>query len=129
LERGGLRQILKNSGHRDVWDEARTALALAKAYEAGARRAKRATGVTAAEAAHDAAIDHLADVSQRILAAPWRSLAGPLNPTTCWPAGRSGRVGIGPVVVFIVIYLRYIYSPYSQRVRVRAIASAVAGDF
>ena len=59
-----------------MWDEARTALALAKAYEAGARRAKRATGVTAAEAAHDAAIDHLADVSQRILAAPGRSLAG-----------------------------------------------------
>jgi len=29
-----------------------------------------------AEAAHDAAIDHLADVSQRILAAPGRSLAG-----------------------------------------------------
>jgi hypothetical protein len=71
-----LRQILKNPEHRDLWDEARSALALAKAYEAGARRAKRETGVAAAEAAHDAAIDHLADVSQRILAAPGRSLAG-----------------------------------------------------
>jgi hypothetical protein len=70
-----LRQILKNPEHRDLWHEARAALALARTYEAGARRAKRETGVAAAEAAHDAAIDHLADVSQRILAAPRRSLA------------------------------------------------------
>lgn len=71
-----LRQILKNPEHSDVWDEARAALALAKAYEAGVRRTKRETGVAAAEAAHDAAIDHLADVSRQILAAPGRSLAG-----------------------------------------------------
>jgi hypothetical protein len=71
-----LRQFLKNPEHRDLWDEARAALALAKAYEAGVRRTKRETGVAAAEAAHDAAIDHLGDVSQRILAAPGRSLAG-----------------------------------------------------
>lgn len=70
-----LRQILKNPEHRDVWDEARAVLALAKAYEAGVRRTKRETGVAVAEAAHDAAIDHLAGVSQRILAAPGRSLA------------------------------------------------------
>lgn len=70
-----LRQILKNPEHRDLWHEARAALALARTYEAGARRAERETGVAAAEAAHDAAIDHLADVSQRILAAPGRSLA------------------------------------------------------
>jgi hypothetical protein len=70
-----LRQILKNPEHSDVWDEARTALALAKAYEAGVRRTKRETGVAVAEAAHDAAIDQLGDVSQRILAAPGRSLA------------------------------------------------------
>jgi hypothetical protein len=70
-----LRQILKNSEHRDLWDEARTALALARVYEAGVRRAKRETGVAAAEAAHNAAIDHIGDVSQRILAAPGRSLA------------------------------------------------------
>ena len=70
-----LRHILKNPEHRDVWGEARAALGLAKAYEAGARRAKRETGVAAAEAAHDAAIDHLADVSQRILAAPRRTHA------------------------------------------------------
>jgi hypothetical protein len=71
-----LRQILKNPEHRDLWDDARSALALAKAYEAGARRAKRETGAAAAEAAHDAAIDHIAEVSQSILAAPGRSLAG-----------------------------------------------------
>jgi len=70
-----LRQFLKNPEHRDLWDEARAALALAKAYEAGVRRTKRETGVAVAEAAHDAAIDQLGDVSQRILAAPGRSLA------------------------------------------------------
>jgi hypothetical protein len=70
-----LRQILKNPEHRDVWDEARAALALARVYEAGVRRTKRETGVAVAEAAHDAAIDHLGDVSQRILAAPGHSLA------------------------------------------------------
>ena len=68
------RQILKNPDHSDVWDEARAALAIAKAYEAGVRRTKRKPGVAAAEAAHDAAIDHLADVGQRVLAAPGRSL-------------------------------------------------------
>jgi hypothetical protein len=71
-----LRQILKNPERSDVWDKARAALALAKTFEAGVRRTKRETGVAAAEAAHDAAIDHLGDVSQRILAAPGRSLAG-----------------------------------------------------
>jgi len=71
-----LRQFLKNPEHSELWDEARAALALAKAYEAGARRAKRETGAAAAEAAHDAAIDHIAEVSQSILAAPGRSLAG-----------------------------------------------------
>jgi hypothetical protein len=71
-----LRQILKNPEHRDVWDEARDALALAKAYEAGAKRAKRETGAAAAEAAHDAAIDHIAEVSQSILAAPGHSPVG-----------------------------------------------------
>ena len=70
-----LRQFLKNPEHRDLWHEARAGLALARVYEAGVRRAKRETGVAVAEAAHDAAIDHLGDVSQRILAAPGRSLA------------------------------------------------------
>jgi hypothetical protein len=70
-----LRQFLKNPEHHDLWHEARAALALAKAYETGVRRTKRETGVATAEAAHDAAIDHLGDVSKRILAAPGRSLA------------------------------------------------------
>ena len=65
-----LRQILKNPEHRDLWHEARAALALARNYEAGVRRAKRETGVAAAEAAHDAAIDHLADVGQESLPHP-----------------------------------------------------------
>src|ERR1700682_4394161 len=43
-----LRQILKNSEHRDLWHEARAALPLARVYEAGKRRAKRETGVAAA---------------------------------------------------------------------------------
>ena len=71
-----MRQFLKNPEHRDLWYEARAGLALARVYEAGVRRTKRETGVAVAEAAHDAAIDHLGDVSQRILAAPGRSLAG-----------------------------------------------------
>ena len=90
-----LRHILKNPEHRDVWDEARAALGLAKAYEAGARRAKRETGVAAAEAAHDAAIDHLADVSQRILAAPGRSHRAARAQGTCrQDLGQAGVVGL-----------------------------------
>lgn len=72
----GLRRMLKNPAQRDLWDEARAALALAQSYEAAVRRAMRETGVAAADAAHDAAIDQVADVSQAILAAPGRSLAG-----------------------------------------------------
>jgi hypothetical protein len=69
-----LRQILKSPEHRDLEDEARTALALARSYEAGVRRAKRETGAAVAEAAHDAAIDHIADVSRSVLAVSGRSL-------------------------------------------------------
>jgi hypothetical protein len=71
-----LRRMLKNPKRCDVWDEARAALALAKTYEAGVRRAKRESDVIAAEAAHIAAIENVADVSETILAAPLRSLAG-----------------------------------------------------
>lgn len=70
-----LRQILKNPEHRELWDEARAALALARSYEAGVRRARRKTGADAAEAAHDAAIDHVADVSRNILAISGHSFA------------------------------------------------------
>jgi hypothetical protein len=71
-----LRRMLKNPKHRDVWDEAHKALAIAKAYEAGRRRAKRKTNLRAVEAAHNATIDAIGDVGGLILAAPARSLEG-----------------------------------------------------
>ncbi|HEV7693434.1 MAG TPA: hypothetical protein VGO52_21555 [Hyphomonadaceae bacterium] len=69
-----LRRMLKNHKHRDVWDEVHKALAIAKAYEAGRRRAKRKTNLRAVEAAHNAAIDAIGDVGGLILAAPAQSL-------------------------------------------------------
>jgi hypothetical protein len=71
-----LRRMLKDPKRRDVWDEADKALAIAKAYEAGRRRAKRTTNLRAVEAAHIAAIDTIGDVGGLILAAPARSLEG-----------------------------------------------------
>jgi hypothetical protein len=71
-----LRRMLKNPKHRDVWDEVHKALAIAKAYEAGRRRAKRKTNLRAMEAAHNAAIDAIGDVGGLILAEPARSLDG-----------------------------------------------------
>jgi hypothetical protein len=71
-----LRRMLKNPKHRDVRDEVHKALAIAKAYEAGVRRAKRTTKLVTVEAAHNAAIDAIGDVGGLILAAPARSLEG-----------------------------------------------------
>ena len=71
-----LRRILKDPERRDVWDEADKALAIAKAYEAAVRHAKRTTKLAAVEAAHNAAIDAIGDVGGLILAAPARSLEG-----------------------------------------------------
>jgi hypothetical protein len=71
-----LRRMLKDPEHRDAWDEADKALAIAKAYEAAVRRAKRTTNLVAVEAAHNAAIDAIGDVGGLILAAPARSLEG-----------------------------------------------------
>jgi hypothetical protein len=71
-----LRRMLKDPEHHDVWDEARTALAIARTYEAQVRRAKRETQVAAAEARHNAAIDAVADMGGLILAAPASPLAG-----------------------------------------------------
>jgi hypothetical protein len=73
---GDLRRILKNPEHRDVWDDAQAALAVARAYAAGVRKARRASGVVPAEAAQDAALAAIADMAGLILAAPARSLAG-----------------------------------------------------
>ena len=71
-----LRRMLKDPKRRDVWDEADKALAIAKAYEAGRRRAKRKTNLRAVETAHNAAIEAIGDVGDLILAAPARSLEG-----------------------------------------------------
>jgi hypothetical protein len=60
-----LRRMLKDPERRDVWDEADKALAIAKTYEAAVRRAKRTTNVRAVEAAHNSAIDAIADVGRR----------------------------------------------------------------
>ena len=57
------------------WNAARTALPLAKAYEVKIGRVKRQVGLAAAEAAHEAAIDSLHDLSLRIADVPARSLA------------------------------------------------------
>jgi hypothetical protein len=71
-----LRRMLKNPERRDAWDEASKALAIAKAYEAQVRRAKRTTNLRTVDAAHNAAIDAIGDVGGLILAAPARSLEG-----------------------------------------------------
>lgn len=71
-----LRRMLKDPERRDAWDEAGKALAIAKAYEAAVRRAKRTTNLRAVEAAHNAAIDAIGDVGELILAVPARSLEG-----------------------------------------------------
>ena len=73
---GDLRRMLKNPEHRDVWYEAQTALAVARAYAAEVRKARRASGVVPAEAVQDAALAAIADMAGLILAAPARSLAG-----------------------------------------------------
>ena len=71
-----LRWLLKDSDRRRFWRRARAMLPVAKAHAAEVRRVKRDSGLAAAEAAHEAAIDALHDLSQEILAAPARSLAG-----------------------------------------------------
>jgi hypothetical protein len=71
-----LRRMLKDPERRDVWDEANKALAIAKAYEAAVRRAKRKTKLAAVAAAHNATIDAIGKVGELILAAPAQSLEG-----------------------------------------------------
>jgi hypothetical protein len=71
-----LRLLLRDPGRRRLWKRARAALPAAKAYEAQTRRVERASGLAAAEAAHNEAIDTLDDLSLRIAAIPARSLAG-----------------------------------------------------
>ena len=71
-----LRWLLEDAGRRRFWRKARALLPVAKLYEAEMRRVRRGSGLAAAEAAHEAAIDALADLNRKILAAPAYSLAG-----------------------------------------------------
>ena len=71
-----LRWLLEDAGRRRFWGRARALLPVAKAHEAKVRRVERGSGLAAAEAAHEAAVDALADLSRKILAAPARSLTG-----------------------------------------------------
>ncbi len=71
-----LRWLLKDPGRRRFWRRARALLPIAKLYEAEMLRVERDSGLAAAEAAHEAAMDALADLSRKILAAPARSLTG-----------------------------------------------------
>jgi hypothetical protein len=71
-----LRRLLKYEGLRDSWPAIRAALPLARAYEKADKAAERASGVVAAEAASDAAVDHLDGVCGLILAAPAREICG-----------------------------------------------------
>ena len=71
-----LRALLRDEELSELWDEARSALPLARRYEARLRRLKRATDVAAAEAAHNAALDRVADVTGAMLRVTARSLAG-----------------------------------------------------
>jgi hypothetical protein len=71
-----LRGVLRRRSCRELWEEARAALPIAKAYEAQVRRVERASGFPAAEAAHEAAMHALGDLMRRIGAVPARSPAG-----------------------------------------------------
>lgn len=71
-----LRRLLADDELSELWDDARTALPLARRYEARIRRLKRATDVTAAESAHNAALDRVADVTAAMLDITARSLSG-----------------------------------------------------
>ena len=71
-----LRRMLNDPDQSPRWSAARSVLPLARAYEAEIRVVKRKTDVAAAEAAHNVAINHMGDVSEAILVAPARGLAG-----------------------------------------------------
>src|SRR5205085_3290932 len=71
-----LKRLLKDEGYAEIWEAARAALPVARAYEARLRRLKRATDVGAAETAHNAAIDRVGETSRLIVAAPAHSFAG-----------------------------------------------------
>jgi hypothetical protein len=71
-----LRALLKDEELTELWDDARAMLPLARRHEARLRRLKRTTDVAAAEAAHHAALDRVADVTEAMLSVSARSLSG-----------------------------------------------------
>src|SRR4051812_40688353 len=71
-----LRSLLRDEERSELWDHARAIMPFARRYEARLRRLKRATDVAAAEAAHHAALDRVADVTAAMLDVTARSLSG-----------------------------------------------------
>ncbi len=71
-----LRRVLDNPAQRELWDEARAALPLARAYEAALQVARRKTDVRAAKAAHDRAVDRVHAAARAVARVPARTLSG-----------------------------------------------------
>jgi hypothetical protein len=71
-----LRSLLHDEERSQLWDHARAIMPLARRYEARLRRLRRATDVAAAEAAHHAALDRVADTAAAMLDVTARSLSG-----------------------------------------------------
>jgi hypothetical protein len=71
-----LRALLKDEELTELWNDARAMLPLARRYEARIRRLKRATDVAVAEAAQNAALDRVADVTAAMLRVTAHSLSG-----------------------------------------------------
>jgi hypothetical protein len=68
--------LLKDEELTELWNDARAMLPLARRYEARIRRLKRATDVAVAEAAQNAALDRVADVTAAMLRVTAHSLSG-----------------------------------------------------
>lgn len=71
-----LRALLRDEERSELWEDACGMLPIARRYEARLRRIKRATDLAAAETAHHAALDRVADVTQAMLTVTARSLSG-----------------------------------------------------
>lgn len=71
-----LRRVLDNPAQNELWNDARAALPLARAYEAALRVARRKTDVRAAKAAHDRAVDRVHAAARAMLKVPARTPPG-----------------------------------------------------
>jgi hypothetical protein len=87
----GLEELLRDRGLRRHWRAARAALPLAQAYEAEVKEFERACGFTAAETAHEAAVEALEELSHAIL----QNTKAPLPPRTCGPRHPLPQAGEG----------------------------------